>query len=224
MSAKDFAGFTTATVSFLRDLKANNTRAWFQDHKGIYEKEVKQPAEAFAGAMVPVFHALTGLEHRSKIFRIHRDVRFSKDKTPYNAHLHIAFSPVSEGANPPCWFFGLDTEKLTLGAGIFAFEKTEIDRFRQRVAGPAGTELVNLLNHLKAQGARLDEPTLKRVPSDYPKDHAHAEHLRRKGLAIWLDLGGTEQAIDGKLADRYRRNFSSIKPLFDWLLNSPMTG
>ena len=76
MSAQ-FSGFSHEAVQFLRDLKANNNREWFAEHKQVYETEIKKPAGAFCAEMRDELERMSGMEHSSKIFRIHRDVRFS---------------------------------------------------------------------------------------------------------------------------------------------------
>ncbi|MGI9491073.1 MAG: DUF2461 domain-containing protein [Geminicoccaceae bacterium] len=219
MTGKKFSGFSKDAVRFLKDLKANNNREWFNANKKIYETEIKKPAKAFCEAMTEDLSKLTGRDHSSKIFRIHRDVRFSKDKTPYNTHLHIGFMPTSEMNSPPCWFFGLDTEKLTLGTGIFAFDKPALETFRERVAGSEGPKLAKLLGKLEANGMRVSGAELKRVPPGYPKDHPQAELLCRKGLAVWVDSGGADQATNADLVKSCRSSFKQLKPVFDWLMD-----
>lgn len=214
-----FSGFSEDAVQFLKDLKANNKREWFNANKQIYEAEIKKPAEAFCDAVAEDLETLTGRAHTAKIFRIHRDVRFSKDKTPYNTHLHIGFMPASDMTTPPCWFFGLDTEKLTLGTGIFAFEKQQLEMFRERVAGSDGSDLAKLLDKLEANGMRISGAELKRVPAGYPKEHPQADLLCRKGLSAWVDLGGPDQATSSDLVKSCRRSFKQLKPVFDWLID-----
>ncbi|MFZ2101712.1 MAG: DUF2461 family protein, partial [Oricola sp.] len=85
MAATDFTGFNDETITFLADLKANNARDWFADNKPLYERALKKPAGAFAGLMADELEKLTGAPHKPKIFRINRDVRFSRDKSPYNS-------------------------------------------------------------------------------------------------------------------------------------------
>lgn len=218
MTKDPFSGFTTRTISFMKQLKANNDRDWFKEHKKTYEADYKLPALAFADAVTEQLRSLTDLSHTSKLFRIHRDVRFSKDKTPYNTHLHVSFTPEHAMANPPCWFFGLDTEKLTLGCGIFGFDAAQLQAFRDRIDGSEGSEIDIVLHRLTKKGARISEPELKRVPSGYAKDHPRQELLRRKGLAVWSDIGDETAALDDNLIATCRAEFKRLKPVFDLLL------
>lgn len=184
------------TVDFLGRLGANNDRQWFEAHRADYETHVKRPGEAFAQALASQLDAATGEAHEYRIFRIHRDVRFSKDKRPYNAHLHISFSPeggCKEGG--PAWMFGLDPGGLTLGAGIFAFSAPRLDNWRALVAAPEGASVAELIDGLHAEKVRVGKPELKRVPAPYPADHPRADLLRRKGLTAWIDGLASETAF-----------------------------
>ncbi|HUS53187.1 MAG TPA: DUF2461 domain-containing protein, partial [Thermohalobaculum sp.] len=151
-------GFPVETVAFLRDLKANNDREWFARHKSVHESAVQGPAKAFCAQVTDALHGLTGMAHGWKIFRIHRDVRFSKDKTPYNAHLHVSFIPAQSRGLAPVWHFGLDPDEMALGVGAFGFDKPGLERYRARVVGSDGDDLRALLGGLVRGGMRLSEP------------------------------------------------------------------
>ncbi|MFV2054175.1 DUF2461 domain-containing protein [Aliiroseovarius sp. YM-037] len=209
-------GFTRKTLGFLDDLSAHNDRDWFKDHKAIYEAEIKAPALAFGDQTAAALEAMTGLTHTPKLFRIHRDVRFSKDKTPYNTHVHMSFAPDTGQETPPVWMFGLGLKNLSLGVGIFGFGKQMLEDFRARVVGADGAKIAAMLRDLEASGARISEPALKRVPAGYDKDHPHAELLRYKGIAAWRDLDRSA-AIGDDLPDRTVAEFTSMRPLFDYL-------
>lgn len=218
MTNVPFSGFTSQTITFMKQLKVNNNRDWFKDQKKAYEQDYKAPALAFADTMTQQLRSLTDLSHASKLFRIHRDVRFSKDKTPYNTHMHISFTPEHPMTNPPCWFFGLDTEKLTLGCGIFGFDAAQLLAFRDRIDGAEGSDIEATLKGLTKKGARLSDPELKRVPSGYAKDHPREQLLRHKGLAVWSDLGDETAALNDNLLATCRTEFKRLKPVFDLLL------
>ena len=141
-------GFPAETLTFLRELSANNSREWFQANKKTYEAVYKSAAKAFCAEMESQLTALTGIPHTSKVFRINRDLRFSKDKTPYNNHLHISFIPEGHGSAPPCWFFGLAPDYLSIGTGLFAFDKQSLETYRSRVDGKPGEALSSILARL----------------------------------------------------------------------------
>ena len=208
--------FPSETVKFLKNLQANNNREWFTEYKSAYETSVKKPAAFFALIMEEKLHALTGHTYASKIFRVYRDVRFSKDKTPYNAHLHVGFTP--EGVDAPGWCFGLDPEKLSVGVGTFGFDGDKLEVYRKRVAGTNGNPLAAALNTIESQtGFRISEPELKRVPRQFEADHTNAALLRRKGLTVWYDFPDINAATNGDLIRACINKYETLKPVFDWL-------
>lgn len=217
MTKSDFSGFTMETIDFLKELQANNNREWFAENKKVYESVYKAPALAFADILSAELQSLTGDIHTPKLFRIHRDVRFSKDKTPYNTHLHISFTPEHGAETPPCWFFGLDTTSLSLGVGIFGFSPEELDAFRKRVASKDGERVAKILKKMAVAGARIGDPALKRVPSGYPKDHPNEALLRHKGLTAWRDVGDETEALNDKLVSKCQAEFKRLKPLYELL-------
>ncbi|WP_377194368.1 DUF2461 domain-containing protein [Ruegeria meonggei] len=212
-----FDCFSPAAVGFLQDLKANNTKDWFAANKAVYETHLKTPSKLFADDMALALGDLTGQVHSSKIFRIYRDVRFSKDKTPYNAHLHLAFTPTGQVAQPPMWFFGLSPEKLSLGCGVFQYEKGSLDAFRDAMVGPSGAELMQTTTELRERGYRIGEPELKRVPSGFDKDHPLEEALRRKGFAVWMDTETPAFVLKSNLTERTTAEFAKLMPVFQLL-------
>lgn len=213
MDDSAFAGFPEESVTFLRGLKANNDKAWFAGNKAVYERAIKRPAEAFCRATVARLTALTGADHAAKVYRLHRDLRFSKDPTPYNAHLHISFTR----SGGPAWLFGLEPDRVVLGVGIMAFEKDALEAFRQRVDGAAGAALSAELDRLRGAGIRIGDPELKRVPRGFDPDHAQADLLRRKGLSAWKDFADPAVATRPDWMDTCLSGFRQLRPVYDWL-------
>ncbi len=210
----EFTSFPSDTLPFLKDIKANNNRKWFQENKPRYLAAIKVPAEGFCEAVEFRMKAVTDRIWSSKIFRIHRDIRFSKDKTPYNAHLHIMFS--CEG-RPTGLYFGLRPDKLFIGAGVFSFDKGQLEAFRKTVAGTVGAQLADIIEPLQGQGARLNDPPLKRVPKGFDADHPRAELLKRKGLALWVDLPDPNIMMRPEGVEVCFEQFDRLRPLTDWM-------
>ena len=123
-----------------------------------------------------------------KLFRPHRDVRFSKDKTPYKSHLHMMWTMQVEAAEAPVFFFGIGADYVTVGAGRMGFEKPMLDNWRKFVDLDT-KRVLGIVDGVKAHGFGLREPALKRVPSGFAADHAAAELLRMKGCVATKDIG-----------------------------------
>lgn len=218
----DVAGFPPEAMVFLQGLRDNNDRAWFAAHRNVYEDALKAPGEAFAEAMRARLEALTERPTRAKIFRLHRDVRFSRDKSPYNAHLHIAFlGAEAEKGGGPGFYVGLEPDRLVLGAGVFELASPDLDRYRAAVADPEqGAVLASILDGLAAADFRLEGPTLKRTPAPYPVDHPNAELLRRKGVTAWRDITAVEVITGPRLVEACALSFKTLAPLQAWLMRA----
>lgn len=190
--------------AFLGELAQNNTRDWFQAHKARYDADLKAPAMALLDQLTDPLSELTGAPVTGKLFRANRDVRFSKDKTPYNTHLHLAWN----AGDGRAWFYGISLDYVTVGAGVFGFDKGGLDRWRAAVAGPEGEALARMLDTL---APRTNDPSLKRVPAPYPADHPRGALLRRKGLAVWQD------DVTGDPAKALMPAFTRLAPIQGWL-------
>jgi uncharacterized protein (TIGR02453 family) len=184
----DFGNLTSDARGFLSRLAAHNDRDWFQAHKSDYEAQVKRPAELLLETLRDRFARDLGWETVPKIYRIYRDVRFSKDKTPYKTHLHLQWS---QRDAPLACYFGVSREYCKVGVGTFAFDKAALPRWRARVAD--GNPVIEEAAALEAAGWQLSEPELKRVPAPYGADHPAGAYLRRKGLVLWHDLDDDEE-------------------------------
>ncbi len=146
-SKSHFQGFPEGTFRFLRDIAANNTKQWLDSNRPDYERYYLAPALTFVEALGPrlqEFSSTIRFEARvnGSLFRINRDIRFSKDKTPYKTHLDLWFwEGERRGWDTPSFFFRLTADKITLGAGIHHFSRDYLDTYRQAVVddvtGPA---------------------------------------------------------------------------------------
>lgn len=164
--------------AFLTELAANNSRDWFTLHKARYDAGLKTPALI----LLEQIAAHLGPGTATKLFRPQRDVRFSKDKTPYNTHLHLLWTTPG-GAQ---YFFGLSSNYVTSGGGRMGFDAASLARYRDRLPtlGPA---LQAEIDALTAQGARLSEPELKRPAAPIAPGDPLADLARRRSLTLWFD-------------------------------------
>ena len=211
-------GFSSEGLGFLRTLAANNDRDWFNAHKADYKAQVEGPAKHFAASVAAGLTAMTGDALSHKVFRIYRDVRFSKDKTPYNTHVRIGWFAEGAGAIKRGFFFSLETDKTVFGAGSMDFGKEGLEIYRKAIIDEAkGAAVVSLLSKLGKGGASLHDAELKRVPREYDADHPRAALRRRKSLAAWLESGPEDfvQANDGPATAL--SSFERLMPLYDWL-------
>ena len=186
--------------NFLSDLSQTNTRDWFAANKATYEARLKTPALHLLDEIAARLTRLTGSDTQTKLFRPHRDLRFSKDKTPYHTHLHMLWT----SAGGEQWFFGISPDYVTAGAGRMGFDKNSLARYR--AALPAhGAALQSELDSLTAHGARLSDPELKRPAPPVAPDDPLADLARRKSLAVWFDYTTPVTDLPGQLEDSFAR-------------------
>ncbi len=176
--------------TFLSDLAANNSRDWFNTHKARYDAELKRPAILLLEQFAQRIGEGTGI----KLFRPQRDVRFSKDKTPYNTHLHLLWTLPGDAGLPVGFFFGVSPEYVSVGGGVMGFDKSGITAWRDAVDGTLGDRLNDLLEGYDTQGFRLSQPELKRVPSPFGNEHPNRDLLRRKSMTVWRDLSANHHS------------------------------
>lgn len=215
--------FPRATCQFLADLRDTNTRTWFDANRDRYEREWFGPAQKFVEAMASPMSGLSP-PHKAvpkvngSIRRLHRDIRFSKDKTPFDPRLHMVFWTGGHPSRSPAIHIVLHPDHTGFGAGQFAFGKHELERYRQCVSQNAGKadELLSILNQLEACGCALTDETLKKVPPGTDVAPHQETLLKRKGLVA--KTHGSRHPPD-RLCDRsFMQQFlESAASLNNWL-------
>jgi uncharacterized protein (TIGR02453 family) len=223
----DFTGFSPTVLDFYRDLSRNNDREWFEAHKHIYKDEVIPQAQRFVVAMgdrlrqiSPTLVYDTRTNGAGSIFRIYRDVRFSKDKTPYKTQLGIYFW---EGAwrkmEAPGFYFQLEPEHLGLYAGIYEFSRPVLERYRQQVIDPhRGQALVDAVSMVTGAGPyRIGGQHFKRTPRGFDPEHPNASWLLHNGLHAHLPLEIPDTLGTPAFIDTCFQAFRDMAPLHHWL-------
>jgi uncharacterized protein (TIGR02453 family) len=198
-----FEGWPAEALEFFEGLAADNSKSYWLAHKDVYELCVLAPMRELAVELEPEPGA-------SKIFRPYRDVRFSKDKSPYKTEIAAV---IGDG------YVRLSADGLGAGRGLHEMAPDQLDRYRSAVAADAtGDGLGKIVEALRTEGASVQgHEALKRVPPGYPADHPRADLLRQKGLYAWKQWPvepwlGTPTAraeVAGFLA--------AVQPLSDWL-------
>jgi uncharacterized protein (TIGR02453 family) len=184
--------FRPALFRFLDDLAAHNERDWFQAHRERYEQDVRQPALAFIVAMGPELRRLSPhLEADPRptggsLFRIHRDIRFSRDKSPYKDHTGIQFRhEAGKDAHAPGLYLHLKPRECFVGAGIWRPDTGAARRIRTAIAGDPGGWRAALRDLDRAGDWEQYGERLKRPPRGFDADHALVEELKRK---TWITM------------------------------------
>lgn len=195
-SVGEFTGFGPEALSFLSGLEADNSKRYFDDHRAIYDRDVALPLKQFVVAVGErlASDVAPAISFEPKIgkslFRINRDLRFSKDKTPYHPHLDVAWWQGDHPKTSPAFICRIMPDEVLTGVGVFAIERDRVDRFRHAVVGPEGADLERAVSAARAANKRatLSEPSRKRVPKGFDPDHPRAAYLLFDGL----HLSGTD--------------------------------
>lgn len=185
-----FDGFADANAKFFRLLAKNQSREWFQARKTEFEEGYQQPmqqllSEVAAGVDQSFKHC--DLDE-PKVFRIFRDVRFSKDKAPYKTHVGGVVPMRRQGKLtevPIALYLHVGQPESFAAAGHYMMSGEQLIKFRQAVADERGVELVKILGRLTKKGFSVESHAhYQRVPKGFAPDHPRAEHLKRKGLIV----------------------------------------
>jgi len=173
--------------AFFAELKHNNERAWFEPRKEHFVENIRKPGEFFASLLAEEISRKTGMPHKGKLYRIYRDVRFSKDKTPYNAHFHVSVEPSDRDALAPVFFFASEPGEMGFYLGMVGFQGETLLRYRAFIE-KWGDRLTDEIAQSGASLASFGPAALKRVPAPYDKDHPHGALLKRKSLILRRDM------------------------------------
>ncbi len=192
----DFPELITDAQAFYAQLNASNTKAWWQENRSLYDDNLKPNALKLLETLTEPLATLSDAPIKTKLFRPHRDVRFSKDKTPYNTHLHMMWQVDAGAPQNPVFFFGIGLDYVTAGAGMMGFDKPVLTNWRKMLELDTD-RMTGIINGIERKGFSLREPALKRVPPPYQQDHAAGRLLRMKGATASRDLGVNADLPDG---------------------------
>jgi len=224
-----FPGFPRETLRFYSDIARHNNRTWFEAHKADYQEYVLAPAHDFVLALGTKLQALgkyigydAQTSGRGSIHRIYRDIRFSKDKTPYKTNLGINFwvGERKRGSVTPGFWFHLDKDGARIYSGMYEFSTEELRAFRTAVAdAKQGLELTKKIAALeKNEGFTTGGEGYKRVPAGFDPNHKRADLLRYDSLYAAGPLIKPNLVASPKLLDAC---FAQCKVMFglnEWLM------
>lgn len=201
-----FAGFPVAALDFYDDLEVDNTKSFWEAHKHVYQESVLAPMKALTAALEPEFGA-------AKIFRPYRDVRFSKDKTPYKTH-QGAFVGVAEATG---YYLELSPRGVRVGGGFYHAPTARLAAFRAAVAHDRfGPELKRLLAAVEKDGFEIGGERLKTTPRGFEADHPRIDLLRHKSLTAGRSLGFEPVIHTAELGEVVRDHWRDLRPLVEW--------
>lgn len=205
--ADRFVGFSPAAVEFYARLAADNTKAFWTANRDTYEREIKRPMQLLADEIADEFGPL-------HIFRPHRDVRFSTDKSPYKDHQ----GAVTEGDGGEAYYLQISADGLMVAGGYYQFAPDQLARFREAIDdGRAVPSLEQAVNALVRKHFDIGGEALKTAPRGFSRDHPHVRWLRHKGLYAARTFGTPSWLSTRRCLDRITSTWRDMAPLFAWL-------
>ena len=185
MKRQSFSAFPKEGLQFLRLLKRNNNREWFQQHKGIYESHVKAPIYNLIETLGRDFQTFAPefvASPKVSAYRIHRDTRFAKDKSPYKTHVAAVFPHAGLGKHEgAALYLHIAPSELFVGGGLYMPLPEDLQVLRNHIAeNPKGLQRIVQAPAFRRMFGSIEGDRLTRVPRGFPADHPAAEYLRYK--------------------------------------------
>jgi len=219
-----FPGFAPDAIAFLRDLKNNNDRDWFTPRKHVYEEKLRLPmielVRAIHGEMLRFAPRYVG-EPAKCVFRIYRDTRFAKDKTPYKTHVAASFKRCGlEKSHAAGYYFSISPEEIEIAGGLWAPEPDNLLLVRETIARDpkAFRRTFASASHRKLLGD-LQGESVTRAPKGFDPAHPAIDLLRRKQYCFFVMLDpalATTPRLFGEIVKR----FEAMTPFIEFL-NAP---
>ena len=199
-----FSGWPEEALDFYDGLAADNTKTYWTEHRAIYDEKILRPMADLAEELAEEFG-------EPKLFRPYRDVRFSRDKTPYKTHIGAVIGGTG--------YIQLSAEGLAAGAGVWQLSPGQLARYRAAVASDlAGPELERIAAVIEKAGLAVHgHGVLKSAPRGYPPDHPRIGLLRYKGLTAWREWPVAPWLETASAKDRLIDFLRTSLPLVAWL-------
>jgi uncharacterized protein (TIGR02453 family) len=211
----------SSTVQFLTGLKKNNSKEWFDENRQRYAAAKDNYLEFVGevlGRMKKIDTSLTDLEPKQCVFRINRDVRFSKNKDPYKTNMGASFSKGGKKVQCAGYYFHLEPGASFIGGGFWMPMAPELNKIRQEIDynAEAFNKIINKKKFKASFGSLSESEKLTRPPKGYEADNPAIELLKLKSFVVMTAVKDSE--LTGKaLANKVVDHFESMMPLIDFL-------
>ncbi len=225
-----FNGFSQNGINFLKDLKDNNTKVWFENHRHIWENEIRNPTESFVQEMGETLQILVpNINYKPKVggslFKIYRDVRFSKDKTPMKSTIGLIFWQGNEHRmQSSCFYMHFDKDEYFIASGIRNFKQPMLKTFRNYLKyEKRREELYHILEDLKSKGYDLPPPLFKRLPSEFNKNDIYVDLALCGAMYSYKKFPIDKVFFNFEIATRAFEIYDDMKDLQKWVYEMTLT-
>lgn len=222
-----FKGLPKDFFVFFKELKANNERAWFEENKQRYKDSVVAPLSDFITAMAPRVAKISKhivadpRPNGGSMFRIYRDVRFAKDKSPYKTHAGVHFRhALGRHAHVPGYYMHFATDEVFFGGGIWMPEPDALGKIRRAIAGePKAWKKVVEDKTFAAAFNGIDGEALSRPPKGFDAEHPYIGDIKRKSFFAMTE-STPKVAQSPALLDEVEKSFRAAKPLMKFVCDA----
>jgi uncharacterized protein (TIGR02453 family) len=205
-----FLGFGEHAIDFYDGLEADNSKVYWDANKHLYQGDVREPMLALLAELEPEFGGLG----EPKVFRPHRDTRFSKEKTPYKTHCG---GVIEQGRGGGAYYVQVGPLGLTVGGGCFHLEADQLARFRAAIDDSRrGETLEKIVAKLAKAGFEIKGEQLKTKPRGYELDHPRIDLLRHKSLYASMTWEPDDVLHERGSFDRVRKAWRLLRPFNEW--------
>lgn len=205
-----FDGFGTGAIPWFEGLERDNSKAYFEATRATWQTAVRDPLALLLEELAGEFGGT------AKLFRQHRDVRFSNDKSPYKTHTYGVIGDFA--ASPAGFYVELSADGLYAATGYYGMARDQLQRYVEAVAGDRfGPELAAIVEQIEADGLRVAGRALKTAPRGHKRDHPRIRLLRHKDLIAGLDLPPGPALTTPQAREHVARTWRAALPLDAWL-------
>jgi uncharacterized protein (TIGR02453 family) len=213
--------FSREFIRFFRQLERTNTRPWYHAHKAAYEQWVKEPFHDFVGEMIERIAAIDAemrCEPREAIFRLARDTRFSKDKTPYKLHVGAVIGPDGRKSRRPAFYFQLGASGVGIAGGAYKPDKAQLYAIREAIRDDGATldKLLRARTFRRVWGALQGERNV-RLPAEFADAADRFPLLFHKQLYTWVEYDDPDTVLRRDLATFLVRHYQAGRAVYAWL-------
>jgi uncharacterized protein (TIGR02453 family) len=221
--------FKKEAIEFLENLRDNNTKEWFLDHRDEYEELILEPSKRFVEemgeelcALVPNIKAIPKIN--GSLFRIYRDIRLSRDKTPMKSRIGIVFWRGSgKRLQSSSFYIHFSPDELLVASGIRGFSKDSLDGFREYIkCEKNASNLTKILDDIKSKGYKLPDPKYKRYPRGFDKDDEFSDLALYGSMFAYKSLD-PKFIYSDELTDTLFKIYHDLLPLFEWIYDMSLT-
>lgn len=212
---------TQEYIDFFEELAANNRKEWFDANRKRYEEQVRKPFIELVESLIPPLMEIEPSilpDAKKSLFRINRDIRFSKDKTPYNTMMKAGLSPEGKKSELPGFYLGIGTDNVHLGGGLYQLDKNSLKNVRSLIAGHTD-EFLDIMNRatFKKHFGELKGDQNKRIDAEFHPVIERTSYILNKQFYVMATLPTSQFINESNQVEALMGYYRAVQPLHSFL-------